>query len=119
MVQSFTTMLITDVNKGHSVMLIIPGHWLLIAKIQDEITCFEAKQNGFCVFSYALRLWKDKKRLDDDELTTSLMKYFRPNGDSDDPGREVCHVTGVKSFARVMEIESMSWHIYESATKEG
>ena len=62
LVQSFTTMLMADVNKGHSVMLNISGHWLLIAKIQDEIACFNPKKNGFCVFSCALQLWKVKRR---------------------------------------------------------
>ena len=70
-----------DVNEGHSVMLHISGHWLLIAKIQDEIACFNPKKNGFCVFSCALQLWKEKKKLDADEVNTSLMKYFKPNGD--------------------------------------
>ena len=48
-----------------------------------------------------------------------LLEFFQPKGDSDKPGKEVCHVMGVQSFARVMEIESMSRHIYESETKEG
>ena len=48
-----------------------------------------------------------------------LLEFFQPKGDSDKPGKEVCHVTGVQSFARVMEIESMSRHIYGSETKEG
>ena len=72
LVQTFTTMLMADVNEGHSVMLHISGHWLLIAKIQDEITCFDPRKNGFCVFSCALQLWKRKMRLDVDETTTSL-----------------------------------------------
>ena len=45
LVQSFTTRLMADVNEGHSVMLHISGHWLLIAKIQDEIACFNPKKN--------------------------------------------------------------------------
>ena len=65
-------------------------------------------------------------RLDVDETTTSLtpcqvelLEFFQPKGDSDKLGKEVCHITGVQSFARVMEIGSMSRHIYESETKEG
>ena len=44
LVQGFTTSLMADVNEGHSVMLQVSGHWLLIAKIQDEITCFDPRK---------------------------------------------------------------------------
>ena len=57
--------------------------------------------------------------MDADEVNTSLMKYFKPNGDGNKPGREVCHVTDGKSFAQVMKIESMSRCIYDSEAKEG
>ena len=71
------------------------------------------------MFSCALQLWKEKKKLDADEVNTSLMKYFKPNGDSNKTGREVGHVTDGKSFAQVMKIESMSRCTYESEAKEG
>ena len=114
-----------DVNEGHSVMLQVSGHWLLIAKIQDKITCFDPRKNGFCVFSCALQLWKRKMRLEVEmarSLTSGqedLLKFFQPKGDSKKPEKEAYQVTSAQSFAKVMEIESMSRHIYESEAREG
>ena len=60
-----------------------------------------------------------EKRLDGDDINTSLMQYFQPKGDGNEQGREVCHVSDGKSFAQVIEIESMSRRIYELETTEG
>ena len=125
LVQGFTKRLMADVNEGHTVMLQVSGHWLLIAKIQDEITCFDPKKNGFCVFSCALQLWKRKMRLEAERAGSltpgqeELLKFFQTKDDSKKSKKEVYQVTGTQSFAEVMEIGSMSRHIYESETREG
>ena len=104
------TMSMTDVTAGHSVMLHINGHWLLIAKNEGEIACFDPMKNGFCVFSCALQLWKWKMlEVGSTKPLTSCQTALL----------EVHHVTSGKSFAQIMEIESMSQCIFTSELNEG
>ena len=103
------TMLMADVTAGHSVMLHMNGHWLLIAQIGGEITCFDPMQNGFCVFSCALQLWKRKVLgVGSTECFPSWQRSLL----------KLRNITS-KSFTQIMEIESMSQCIFTSEVNEG
>ena len=75
----------------------------------SEITCFDPVQNGFCVFSCALQLWKWKVlEVGSTECLTSCQRELL----------KLRNITS-KSFTQIMEIESMSQCIFTSEVNEG